>query len=94
MSAAELPLTASASLPRPDMGAGTGNHAGNPTPDTLWQRCCARLATELPEQQFNTWIRPLPPAEVTREGFVFISECSPLGKWIDELQHTGNVAIR
>ena len=29
----------------------------------LWQRGCERLATELPPQQFNTWIRPLPPAE-------------------------------
>jgi chromosomal replication initiator protein len=25
----------------------------------LWQRCCALLAAELPDQQFNTWIRPL-----------------------------------
>lgn len=33
------------------------------TPD-LWQRGCERLASELPEQQFNTWIRPLPPALV------------------------------
>jgi len=64
MSAAELPLTASAPLPRPDLGATTGN----PTPDTLWQHCCASLATELPEQQFNTWIRPLPPAEIARDG--------------------------
>ena len=30
----------------------------------LWQRGCERLAAELPEQQFNTWIRPLPPAEI------------------------------
>ncbi|MDM4768454.1 chromosomal replication initiator protein DnaA [Pelomonas sp. SE-A7] len=30
----------------------------------LWQRGCERLAAELPEQQFNTWIRPLPEAEV------------------------------
>ena len=60
MSAAELPLTASASLPHPDMG--------REELATLWQRCCARLAAELPEQQFNTWIRPLPPAEVSREG--------------------------
>jgi chromosomal replication initiator protein len=30
----------------------------------LWLRGCERLASELPEQQFNTWIRPLPPAEV------------------------------
>ena len=34
----------------------------------LWQRGCERLAAELPEQQFNTWIRPLPPAEVTDQG--------------------------
>ncbi len=33
----------------------------------LWQRGCERLATVLPEQQFNTWIRPLPAAEV-RDG--------------------------
>ena len=31
----------------------------------LWQRGCERLAIELPEQQFNTWIRPLPSAAVT-----------------------------
>jgi chromosomal replication initiator protein len=31
----------------------------------LWQRSCERLAAELPEQQFNTWIRPLPAADVT-----------------------------
>lgn len=36
-------------------------------PATLWQRACERLATELPEQQFNTWIRPLPPAEVGQQ---------------------------
>ncbi len=34
----------------------------------LWQRGCERLASELPEQQFNTWIRPLPPAEVHAPG--------------------------
>ena len=33
--------------------------------ETLWQRGCAQLAAELPEQQFNTWIRPLPPGEVS-----------------------------
>jgi chromosomal replication initiator protein len=33
--------------------------------ETLWQRGCSQLAAELPEQQFNTWIRPLPPAEVS-----------------------------
>ncbi|MFN6992703.1 MAG: chromosomal replication initiator protein DnaA [Aquincola tertiaricarbonis] len=34
----------------------------------LWQRGCERLAAELPEQQFNTWIRPLPPADVSDDG--------------------------
>ena len=33
----------------------------------LWRRGCERLATELPEQQFNTWIRPLPAATVAGE---------------------------
>jgi chromosomal replication initiator protein len=28
----------------------------------LWRRSCERLAAELPEQQFNTWIRPLSAA--------------------------------
>jgi chromosomal replication initiator protein len=34
----------------------------------LWHRSCERLATELPEQQFSTWIRPLPPADFTDLG--------------------------
>jgi chromosomal replication initiator protein len=34
----------------------------------LWQRGCDRLAAEMPEQQFNTWIRPLPPADVMNQG--------------------------
>jgi chromosomal replication initiator protein len=34
----------------------------------LWQRGCDRLAAELPEQQFNTWIRPLTAAEVAEHG--------------------------
>ena len=36
----------------------------------LWLRGCERLAAELPEQQFNTWIRPLPAADVTDQGEV------------------------
>ena len=36
--------------------------------DDLWLRGCERLAAELPEQQFNTWIRPLPAAEVSDQG--------------------------
>ncbi|NLG75257.1 MAG: chromosomal replication initiator protein DnaA, partial [Xanthomonadaceae bacterium] len=26
---------------------------------SLWRHCLAHLEAELPEQQFNTWIRPL-----------------------------------
>jgi chromosomal replication initiator protein len=37
------------------------------SPD-IWQRGCERLAAELPEQQFNTWIRPLPAAELSDDG--------------------------
>jgi len=55
-----------AELPRPPASA---DHRLD-DPDTLWQRCCARLAMEMPEQQFNTWIRPLPAAEVRREGAI------------------------
>jgi chromosomal replication initiator protein len=33
----------------PGLGAG----------DSLWQACVEQLAQELPEQQFNTWIKPL-----------------------------------
>jgi chromosomal replication initiator protein len=33
----------------------------------LWQRACNRLAEQLPEHQFNTWIRPL-PAAVLQQG--------------------------
>ena len=25
----------------------------------MWSRCLSALETELPEQQFNTWVRPL-----------------------------------
>jgi chromosomal replication initiator protein len=32
---------------------------------SLWQKCLVRLEHELPEQQFNTWIRPLHAVETT-----------------------------
>ncbi len=34
-------------------------------PSTLWQQGLDRLAADLPEQQFNTWIRPLPMADIS-----------------------------
>jgi len=39
----------------------------------LWQRGCDRLATELPEQQFNTWIRPLPAAAIADHGDGYVA---------------------
>ncbi len=32
---------------------------------SLWQKCLVRLEDELPEQQFNTWIRPLHAVETS-----------------------------
>jgi chromosomal replication initiator protein len=37
------------------------------SPD-LWQRGCDQLATELSEQQYSTWIRGLPPADISDDG--------------------------
>jgi chromosomal replication initiator protein len=34
-----------------------------PAETTLWNRCIRNLKAELPEQQFNTWIRPLQAVE-------------------------------
>lgn len=33
----------------------------------LWQQCTSYLQNELPEQQYNTWIRPLEPREASGE---------------------------
>jgi len=46
----------------------------SPDLSSLWRRSCERLATELPEQQFNTWIRPLPEAEISlQDGHTVVS---------------------
>ena len=36
-----------------------------PAETSLWNRCVRDLQSEIPEQQFNTWIRPL---QVVEEG--------------------------
>ena len=36
--------------------------------DNLWEQACERLAAQLPEQQYNTWIRSLPPAVIEPGG--------------------------
>lgn len=35
--------------------------------DTLWQACMAQLVARIPEQQFNTWLKPLAPAVVAED---------------------------
>lgn len=58
------------------MSAFESSAASHPSADlsSLWQRSCERLATELPEQQFNTWIRPLPAAEISlQDGHTVVS---------------------
>lgn len=32
--------------------------------NNIWQNCLTQLATRIPEQQFNTWIKPFPPAQI------------------------------
>ena len=44
-------MTAGQNEGQPETGAGPGQ--------SLWQICIDQLAQELPEQQFNTWIKPL-----------------------------------
>ncbi|MFZ2218361.1 MAG: chromosomal replication initiator protein DnaA [Rhodoferax sp.] len=44
-------MTAGQNEDQPQTGAGPGQ--------SLWQICIDQLAQELPEQQFNTWIKPL-----------------------------------
>ena len=39
---------------------------GKVLPEVLWQRCADRLQDEIPQQQFNTWIRPL---QASLDGF-------------------------
>ena len=44
------------------MTAGTTPSHAPPEPDNgaeLWQACIDQLAQEMPEQQFQTWIKPL-----------------------------------
>ncbi|MCV2359954.1 chromosomal replication initiator protein DnaA [Paucibacter sp. TC2R-5] len=61
-------LTAGGSMAGGAAAAAVSSSPAEGGQDGLWQLCCERLITELPEQQFNTWIRPLPPAVVSDGG--------------------------
>jgi len=48
---------------------------------SLWQKCLVRLENELPEQQFNTWIRPL-HAEETPESLRLLAPNQFVLDWV------------
>jgi len=52
----------------PELPASASSTEGGPDLQALWSQCHDQLRTEMPEQQFNTWIKPLPQAEVSLEG--------------------------
>ena len=71
------------------------SHAGMVGPDagqSLWQTCIDQLAQELPEQQFNTWIKPL-SARVTDDlskVTIFVANRFKLD-WV-RAQYSGRIA--
>jgi chromosomal replication initiator protein len=48
---------------------------------SLWQKCLVRLENELPEQQFNTWIRPLHAVE-TRDNLRLLAPNQFVLEWV------------
>lgn len=82
--------------PPPTMTEGHHNEAGSPVAldagQSLWQACIDQLAQELPEQQFNTWIKPL-NAQVSEDlsrAVIFIANRFKLD-WI-RAQYAGRIA--
>ena len=68
--------------------AGVGAGAG----ESLWQACIDQLAQELPEQQFNTWIKPLAAqvADDFSKVTVFVANRFKLD-WV-RAQYSGRIA--
>ena len=56
------------------------NSAAQPS---LWNQCLKALELELPEQQFNTWIRPL-QAESTSVGLRLLAPNRFVVDWVQE----------
>lgn len=49
----------------------------------MWDHCRSRLQSELPEQQFNTWIRPLHPVE-NSESLKLLAPNRFVRDWVEE----------
>lgn len=52
-------------------------------PESLWGECLHRLQSELPEQQFNTWIRPL-KVEATGGGLRLLAPNRFVLDWVSD----------
>ena len=48
-----------------------------------WKQCLAHLESELPLQQFNTWVRPL-QAKATPDGLCLLAPNEYVRDWVDE----------
>src|SRR3954464_13530401 len=59
---------------------------------TLWQACVDQLAQELPEQQYNTWIKPLAAqvSDVFSRVTIFVANRFKLD-WV-RAQYAGKIA--
>ncbi|MGB2045576.1 MAG: chromosomal replication initiator protein DnaA [Porticoccaceae bacterium] len=60
---------------------------GFDVPETVWSQCQSQLREEMPEQQFNTWIRPLTietPTELTsgEEGLRLVAPNRFIEDWV------------
>ncbi|MEY3251475.1 MAG: chromosomal replication initiator protein DnaA [Pseudomonadota bacterium] len=60
----------------------------------LWQRACERLALELPEQQFTTWIRPLSSAVTVTQADVTAADALTAGGLDEPWAGAITVAVR
>ena len=74
------------------IGSGLNNGAALNAGDSLWQACIDQLAQELPEQQFNTWIKPLVAqvADDFSKVTIFVANRFKLD-WV-RAQYTGRIA--
>jgi chromosomal replication initiator protein len=55
-----------------------------PLLESVWNDCVQHLRTELPEQQFNTWIRPLKLDESNPENFTLIAPNRFVLDWVND----------
>lgn len=55
-----------------------------PLLESVWNDCVQHLRTELPEQQFNTWIRPLKLDESNPENLILVAPNRFVLDWVND----------